>query len=330
MGAVCCQVTGDFHIAGSLNICIFRQGSLGRIGLGGHRYAGSGVKEGLGLLKEGFSLLRGAHLEELLDYSVYNGVPDIADILAAVGKEALFYILSTLSGSADGIGGVDLVGIDGVLGRQIDLTTGMDGRIHLEVGRGVIVHYRHSRPGHGIGRGFCACRKGDFFRGLCRSIKTLSNILYICRILQIDFAGILPYQHTDAQRQRDIVGLAQGFLGTDGGRSRGIGSDFSAALVGLQFAFHIHHGLVVQLGHRHRGALGSLTQLQVTVIDQIQNPAYNAVGAGGHARRKGAVGSNGQSFPVRRICTSGLDDRILADIGLGLYMVNGQHRIHIN
>ena len=206
----------------------------------------------------------------------------------------------------------------------------MDGRIHLEVGRGVIVHYRHSRPGHGIGRGFCACRKGDFFRGLCRSIKTLSNILYICRILQIDFAGILPYQHTDAQRQRDIVGLAQGFLGTDGGRSRGIGSDFSAALVGLQGAFHIHHGLVVQLGHRHRGALGSLTQLQVTVIDNIQNPAYNTVGAGGHARRKGAVGSNGQSFPVRRICASSFDDRILADIGLGLYMVNGQHRIHIN
>ena len=330
MGAVCLHITGDFHIAIGLNICILRQGSLGRIRLGGHCHTGSGVKEGLGLLKEGGFLFGGTHGEYLLEYPVDDGVLDIADILAAVGKKALFYILSTLSGSADGIGGVDLVGLDGVLGRQIDLTTGMDGRIHLEVGRGVIVHYRHSRPGHGIGRGLCACRKGDFFRGLCRSIKTLSNILYICRIFQIDFAGILPYQHTDAQRQRNIVGLAQGFLGTDGGRSRGIGSDFSAALVGLQGAFHIHHGLVVQLGHRHRGALGSLTQLQVTVIDNIQNPSYDAIGAGGHARRKGAVGSNGQSFPVRRICASSLDDRILADIGLGLYMVDGQHRIHIN
>ena len=297
MGAVCCQVTGDFHIAIGLNICILRQGSLGRIRLGGHCHTGSGVKEGLGILKERCFLLGGTHLEELLEYPVHDGVFDIADILAAVGKKALFHVFRALGGSTDGIGGVDLVGLDGVLGRQIDLT-GMDGCIHIEGGRRIIVHYGYSRPGHSIVRGLGACRKGDFFRGLCCRVKTISNILYNCRILQIDFAGILPYQHTDAQRQRDIVGLAQGFLGTDGGRSRGIGSDFSAALVGLQGAFHIHHGLVVQLGHRHRGALCSLTQLQVTVIDNIQNPAYDAIGTGGHARCKGAVGGNRQSLPV--------------------------------
>ena len=297
MGAVCLHITGDFHIAGSPNIGILRQGSLGRIRLGGHCHTGSGVKEGLGILKERCFLLGGTHLEELLEYPVHDGVFDIADILAAVGKKALFHVFRALGGSTDGIGGVDLVGLDGVLGRQIDLT-GMDGCIHIEGGRRIIVHYGYSRPGHSIGRGLGACRKGDFFRGLCCRVKTISNIPYLCRILQIDFTDIFPYQHTDPQRQRNIVRLAQGFLGTDGGGSRCIGNHLCAPLVGLQFSFHIHYGLVIQLGYRHRGALCSLAQLQVTVVDNIQNSSYDAIWIGGHARCKGAVGGNGQSLPV--------------------------------